>query len=308
MKKISVVLPCYNEGKNLPDLIPLIIKNIPKKYDYEIICVDDASSDETPEIIDALARKNKKIKGIFFYRRFGQTPALLAGILNAKGDAIITMDSDFEHPPELLSKAILAWKDGHDLVLMQKDERWRGRKARVFGRNLGYFVWKWVSDGMLIPGVSEFRLMDRQIVRFLLKFKESEPFIRGLVNLAAKNPFVIPYKVGRRKYGKSGYNLTRDINLFVNGVISFSTKPLRLFALGGLILSIVNFVILVVDATFALILGKKIVPGYLTIVFLVLFLNGFIIFYLGMLGEYIAVIFKEVKRRPKFLIERKVNL
>lgn len=304
MKKISFVIPCLNEAKNIPSLTVEIIKNIPKTFDYEIIFVDDGSSDETIIVIKNICQKNRKLKGIFMHKRFGQQAALMAGARFSKGDAVITMDADFQHPPLMIPKLLEFWQKGHDLVLCQK---YQGRQ-KIRGRYLGYFIWQWVTDGLLTPGVSEFMLMDRGIIKFILKSKERESFLRGLAGLAAKNPVVLPYKVGKRKFGRSAYNLLGVYNVFINGLVSFSTKPLRLTALLGLVIFFLSLTFLIFDATFALLLHKKIVSGYLTIVFLMALLNGFIIFYLGILGEYIGVIFREVKKRPQYLIEKKINL
>lgn len=307
-KKISVVVPCLNEDENIPKLIPEIVGNIPSAYEYEIICVDDGSSDETFGVVRKLASKDKKIKGISFYRRFGHQPALLAGIRAAKGEAIITMDADFQHPPELLPKIISLWEKGHDLVQLQKGGEKKELSWMRPGRSWGYSIWKFVTNGLLIPGVSDFRMMDKKLVRYILESEESEVFLRGLANLAAKNPITIPYEVGERRHGKSSYTLPMIIDVFLTGFISFSTIPLRIAAVLGFILGVLSTLFLVGDFIHAAITGRRMVAGWLTIVFLMLILNGFIIFYLGILGEYIGVIFKEVKKRPKYLIGKTINL
>jgi len=308
MKKISIILPCFKEAENVRELVPLIIRNIPKKYNYEIIIVDDGSDDETPFLIESLAKRNRKIKGILFYRRFGHMQALKAGIDFSKGDAVVTMDADFQHPPDVIPEAVVLWEKGHDLVLMQKNQDFRKRKALEYSRSAGYEIWKWLTDGLLLPGISEFRLIDRKIVNIISSSEEREPFLRGLVNLAARNPVVMSYKLGKRKFGRSAYTPIMILNTFINGLISFSTKPLRVMAAIGLVIGILSLVFLTVDTLAAVFLGRKLVAGYLTIVFLMAFLNGFIIFYLGVLGEYIGVIFREVKKRPGFYIDRKFNL
>lgn len=308
MEKISIVIPTFNESKNIPLLVPAIIKNIPRKYSYEIIFVDDNSPDGTFEIIKKMGSKNKKIKGICMYRRFGLQPSFIAGIKYAKGDAIITMDADFQHPPEMIPKLISWWEKGYDLVQPQKQEDKSFNPFLKSVRQTAYKTWENISNGTLIPGVSDFRLMDHKVAEFIVSSGETETFLRGLANMAANNPLLIPYKVGKRKFGKSSFNMRSLLNIFIIGFISFSPKPLRLASFFGLVIAFLTTLFLLIDLIVAVGFGKRIIPGYVTIVLLVLILNGFVIFYLGIIGEYIGVIFKEVKNRPKYIIGKNVNL
>src|SRR5258708_21592540 len=140
---ISVVLPCHNEEENLPTLIPSILKNIPKKYAVEIICVDDGSKDNTSIVIKAIASKNKNVKGILLHRNFGHQMALLAGIKKSSGKAIITMDADFQHPPFLLPKVIFYWEKGYDLIQLVKKTKKKNNSSTEFARKIGYKIWQW---------------------------------------------------------------------------------------------------------------------------------------------------------------------
>ncbi len=305
-RTLSVILPCHNEEDNIIEIVPEIVKNIPKKYDYELIVIDDGSDDQSYKNISGIARRNPKIKIIKFYRQFGHQAALISGILESKGDAVITMDSDFQHPPELLPKIVEFWEKGSDLVLMQKDTS-NQDLLETYLRKFGYRLWKLVSDGLLTPGVSEFRLFDRSIREYIIKNKENQIFLRGIVSSAAKNPVIIPYRISKRKYGKSSYNFWKNKDVFISGLISFSIKPLRLVGLIGFLLGMSALLFLIIDYINAIITGRRVVAGYLTIVFLMLILNGFQIFFMGIMGEYIGVIFKEVKGRPAYLIEKRVN-
>lgn len=308
MKKISIIIPTFNESKNIPLLTQAIIKNIPTKYNYEIIFVDDNSPDGTFEVISKMGNKNKKIKGICMYRRFGLQPSFIAGLNAAKGDAIITMDADFQHPPEMIPELLRFWEKGYDLILPQKKEDKSFNPFLKLIRKTIYRMWENISSGILIPGVSEFRLVDRKIGEFILKSNESEIFLRGLVNMAANKPLIIPYNVGKRKFGKSSFTIGRLFNVLIIGFISFSPKPLRIASFFGLTIALLTTLFLLVDFILAISFGQRIIPGYATIVLLLLILNGFTIFYLGIIGEYIGVIFTEVKNRPKYIIGRNVNL
>lgn len=309
MKKVSIIIPTFNESKNLPLLVPEIIKNIPKEYDYEIIFVDDNSRDGTFAVVKKIGQKNKKVKGICMYRRFGLQPSFIAGISKASGDALITMDADFQHPPEMIPTLIRYWEKGFDLVQPQKKEDKTFNPIKRQLRKVAYKVWENISEGTLIPGVSDFRLMDKKVAEFVISSGETEMFLRGMVNMGADNPLLIPYKVGKRKFGKSSFNMRQLINLFILGFISFSPKPLRLASIFGLFIALSASVYLIVDILAATINhGERILPGWETIVFLLLILNGFIIFYLGIIGEYIGIIFKEVKKRPLYIIGKEINL
>ncbi len=307
-KTISVVIPCHNEEKNIPHLIPAIIKNLPKKYNYEIILVDDGSKDSTFFQIQNIAKKNKKVKGIALHRNFGHQAALLAGAQMTKGNAVITMDADFQHPPELIPKITSLWEKGYDLVQMQKKEVKSKNIIKHSIRKLGYSIWEKVSGGVLVPGVSDFRLMDAKICEYLVESQERVIFLRGLTNLAARKPITIPYQVAKRKFGKSSYTFNMFVNMFINGFISFSTFPLRIAAITGFAMILISGTLLTLDIILATITHKRIIQGFTTLAFLIIILNGFLIFYMGIIGEYLGVIFKEVKKRPKFLIERTVNI
>lgn len=304
-KTISIVIPCHNEEKNLSPLVKEIIKEIPKKYNYEIILVDDGSNDKTEFEIYKLSKKNKNIKGIILYRNFGHQLALISGINFSHGDAVITMDADFQHPPSMLPKIIAAWEDGHDFVQLQKDLK---RTSKLHPRKIAYKVWEIVSAGTLTPGGSDFRLISKQIANYIRSSEEREIFIRGITKLMARNPINLIYKVAKRRHGKSSYTFKMFLNMFITGFISFSTFPLRIGSFFGMLIALSSALVLIFDIVKSIFLGQRIIEGYVSIVFLMLVLNGFIIFYMGVLAEYIGVIFREVKKRPKYIVKDIYNL
>lgn len=307
-KTISVILPCFNEAKNIPLLIPEIIKNIPSKYGYEIVCVDDGSFDQTKNEIKRLSKVNKNIKGVLLYRRFGHQQALRAGIDYSKGDAVVMMDADFQHSPKLIPKFIGKWEQGCDLVGAKKIQNKNAGILRNIGNKIAYRLWSMVSNGIIVPGISDFRLISREIADYVKQNHEEDIFVRGLVNLAAKKPCDIPYNTGRRKYGESAYNNRDLIELFINGFVSFSTKPLRVAFILGITIFTITGLFLLVDLIQALMAGRKIIEGWLTTVYLTFLANSLILIYLGVLGEYIGVIFRETKKRPSYFIDKTINL
>lgn len=307
MKKISIVLPCLNEAKNLTQLLPEIIKNIPKNYNYEIIVVDDGSTDDTEGVLVKAVKVDKRVKGIIFHRRFGHQSALLAGIRSTNADAIITMDADFQHPPFLIGKFIKYWERGYDLISGQKNQDKTLSISAKFAKRLGYFFWSKISDGILIPGISDFHLLSRKVADYIVTSNESDVFLRGVVRLAAKNHKIVPYYVGKRKFGNSSYSGTMLFEMFIKGAVSFSPKPLRIASFFGLFLSLITVSFLILSLLIAIVTGRKVIEGFISIALLILVLNGFIIFYLGIIGEYLGIVFKETKKRPDYIIEKTVN-
>lgn len=306
-KLISIVIPTLNERGNVPLLVPRLAKNIGKDYDYEIIFVDDNSPDETFETIEKLAEKNHRIKGISMHKRAGLQPSLLAGIQRAKGEVIINMDADLQHPPELLPKMISLWEAGHDLIEPVKEFEDGSGYIKKLLRVVGYKVWDYLSQGILTQNVSEFRLFDRKIADYLLNSTETEKYIRGLVQLAASNPKRIPYKVGKRQFGKTSFSYAGLLEIFLKGSVSFSTKPLRFGLLIGAILTpvvLLIFFLKILNLLTNFPFLAEISPGTLLLALLV----SFNILYLGIISEYIGVVFKETKDRPAFIIGKTVNL
>lgn len=307
-KKISVILPCLNEAKNIPLIVPAIIKNIPSGYNYEIICVDDGSVDQTRKEIEKLARENNKVKGVFFYRRFGHQQALRAGVEYASGNAIIMMDADFQHPPKMIPRFIDKWEKGFDLVRAKNKQNKNISFLRNLSNKITYRLWLMMSNGVIIPGVSDFRLISGEIANFVKLSHEGDIFVRGIVNLVAKKPCSLPYTPSKRKYGKSSYGNGDLLELFINGFISFSPKPLRIAFILGIIIFAVTGLFLFIDLIQALIAGRKIIEGWLTTVYLTFLVNSLILIYLGVLGEYVGVIFRETKKRPSYFIDQIINL
>lgn len=306
--KVSFVLPCLNEAKNLRLLIPKIVHYLGRKYDYEIICVDDGSTDDTQLFLNSLGKRNRRIKAIYLYKRFGHQEALRTGISYSSGKCVVVMDADFQHPPRLIPKLMEKWEKGNDLVQGQKKDDATAGRVRKIQRKIGYFLWGKFSKGILAPRTSDFYLISRQIADFIKESNESMIFLRGIVRSVAKNPSFISYSVAKRKYGKSSYTTKMFINMFLNGFVTFSPKPLRTAAAFGLFSFGLASIFLTIDILRAFISGEKIIQGWTTIILLMIIFNGFIILYLGILGEYIGIIFNETKGRPRNIIASTLNI
>jgi|694.fasta_scaffold03438_4 glycosyltransferase involved in cell wall biosynthesis len=305
--KLSIVIPMFNESENIKPLVEEIKKCLPVDIDYEFILVDDGSRDETFTIASKLAQKDNKIRALSFYRNFGHQAALTAGLSEAKGDIILTMDSDFQHPPDQISAMINKWREGFDLVVAQKENDPTKNIFIKFIRYIGYKSYSIIGD-KIIPGVSDFRLMDRNILDYVLRCNEVNAVLRGLVMIPAKKIYIHPYKVHERRAGKSGYTISKLFNLFLYTVTSFSLKPLRLASILGFALVLLSFVYLLFILFAKFILEWQIIEGWTALIFCVLLLFGFNFLYLGILSEYIGIIFWEVKRRPKYIVHKRVNI
>lgn len=306
-KMISVVLPLFNEEENLMPLVEEIKKRIPPKYTYEIILVDDGSTDSTLRQIRRLAQKDPKVKGISFYTNFGHQAALFAGIEQVTGEAVITMDADFQHPPELIPQMIAHWGQGHDLVVAQKKRDTTSPLLLRLIRLVGYPLYKVLGGSKFFPGVSDFRLMSRPIADYVKSCGEARYILRGLVMIPAKSISFIPYTVQRRRAGKSSYSLGKRFSLYLYSITSFSVALLRTASVFGLFLIVLSFLYLTYVLYVKLVLGRVLVAGWTALVFLVVFLFGFLLFYLGILSEYIGAIFDEVKKRPRYLVRETIN-
>jgi dolichol-phosphate mannosyltransferase len=306
-KIISVVLPLLNEEENLLPLVEEIKKRIPPKYAYEIILVDDGSTDSTLEKVRHLTQTDHQIKGISFYTNFGHQAALFAGIEQATGEAVITMDADFQHPPELIPSMITRWEQGHDLVVAQKKRDASSPILLRLIRLVGYPLYKVLGGGKFFPGVSDFRLMSRPIADYVKSCSEARYILRGLVMIPAKSISFIPYAVPKRRAGKSSYNLGKLFSLYLYSITSFSLALLRMASISGLLLILLSFLYLAYVLYVKLVLGRAIISGWTALVFLVVFLFGFLLFYLGILSEYIGAVFDEVKKRPRYLIRETFN-
>lgn len=308
MRKLSIVLPLYNEEANFPPLIKRIRQLIPKKYRLEFVLVNDGSGDNTEVLLHQLARKDKNIKGISFYKNFGHQAALQAGVSVATGDAVITMDADFQHPPELLPLFVSFWEKHHDVVMGQKKAENNNNVLIAMFRKIGYQLYRLIGERKLIPGVSDFRLMDRKVVDYLKACSESRFILRGLVMIPAANPKIVPYKIGKRRSGHSGYNFFKLLKLVVYSLTSFSLMPLRLAGLIGISLVIPSSVYLTYIFYSRFILKQAITQGWTALMFVVVALFGFLFIYLGILAEYISTIYEEVKHRPSYLVKSTINL
>lgn len=305
---VSVVVPAFNESENIPLLHERLaaVMDAAAPGKWELIFVDDGSRDATWSVISKLAAENPGIRGARLSRNFGHQYALMAGMEISRGNAVINMDCDLQHPVEMLPVLIEKWREGYKVVkTVRQDECEVGWFKRWTSRGF-YRLFSYLSGVNLQPGMADFRLLDREALNELMRFREEGLFLRGLVEWIGFPSCAIPYQAGERACGKSRYSFRKMLSLAWKGVSSFSILPLRIGIVLGLIGSLVS-AISVFYAFFGKIFGYGTVPGWASTLMVLSLLFSLLFVYLGILGEYIARIVVEVRRRPRFIVSETIG-
>lgn len=303
---ISIVVPVYNEEKNLPELhrrLQAALAGVGGAA--EIIFVDDGSTDRSLDAMLALRRDDPAVKIVSLSRNFGQAMALAAGIDRARGEAVVSLDGDLQHPPELIPELIARWRAGARVVNTARREGTLGvtGAGKKMSSRLFYAVFRRIAGLDLPPGSADFRLLDRSVVETLKSMKERARFWRGLVRWAGFRQECVPYDPDPRQGGKRKYSLPRMLTLALDGITSFSAFPLRLAAYLGLIVTGLSF-IYILYALAIRIFTARAIPGWTSVLVSVLFLGGIQLVFLGVIGEYLIRIFEETKARPLYIVDK----
>jgi polyisoprenyl-phosphate glycosyltransferase len=309
MKLLSVVCPVYKEAEVIRDFYAALVAvlNNLRDYDYEVIFAADRSPDRTHEILDAIAATNAKVKVLHLSNRFGHQMSLLAGIDHSQGDAIVMMDSDLQHPPELIPALLEKHKEGFDLVLTLRQYSKDSGILRTWTSTLFYRVINVLSDIPIAPNAADYRLISKRVADvFRTQIRERNQFIRGLVGWVGFSSCYVPFEVQGRGGGKSKYSVGRLLHFAIDGVVSFSKKPLQMFLVLGLLIA--GLALLHAGYTVMLYFFNATMPsGWATLSVIVSFLSGMNLAGIGVLGLYIGAIFDEVKGRPHYVIAGKTN-
>lgn len=304
---LSIVIPAYNEEKNIPQLLKKLFP-ILKKYNWEIIFVDDGSTDKTPQIIKDFAQKDKRIKLISFQRNFGHQIALTCGYKYAKGDCVITMDADLQDPPEIIEKMIKKWQEGYDIVYGQRLDRQTDSFFKRTTADLFYRLINFLSDVPIPKHVADFRLVDKKVVEFLNTLPEKARFLRGLVAWPGFKSTIVRYKREKRFAGKTHYSLSKMLNFALDGIIAFSTKPLRIAIYLGFFVAFLGFLGIIYAIVGKFLFPERWVTGWTALFVGIMFLGGVQLITIGIIGEYIGKIYEQIKNRPFYIIKEIVNL
>jgi glycosyltransferase involved in cell wall biosynthesis len=300
--EFSVVLPAHNEAGNIEPMRAALEKILAPLGRYEIVFVDDGSSDGTLEAIRAAASRDPSVRYVSFTRNFGHQAALRAGLRHARGRAVIIMDADFEHPPELVPSLVAEWRKGVKIVATRRnDDNAQLSALKRFTSHYYYRFLAAVGDVRIEPGSADFMLFDRAVVDVVNSIEDHDMFLRGLVRWLGFPLSVVPYSRGVRQHGASKYSLTRMIELAVTGVASHSVRPLRFaiwLALGFAALGMLFVVYSIVSFLFV----QHTVAGWTSIMAAIAILGAAQLLVLGIIGEYIGRILRETRKRPSFII------
>ena len=299
---ISIVVPCYNEEGNV-ELLYSKVKETLSDAKLEFIFVDDNSNDRTLEIIDSLSKKDESIKYISFSRNFGHQNALKAGLDNANGDCVISMDADLQHPPEMLPELIDKWIKGYDIVYTLRKDVENVSFFKKITSSLFYKLMNRFSEVEIKEGSADFRLLDRKIVDILTtNFSEFHLFYRGLISWIGFNQVGVEYIPHKRFSGTTKYSIAKMFSFALNGITSFSIKPLKLAVLLGVFISAISFCY-ALYVLYVAIFTDATVQGWSSVILSVLFIGGINMILLGIIGEYIGKLYIEGKKRPYYLIK-----
>ncbi len=300
---LSVVVPCANEQEVLPETnrrLLALLEAMP--LDFEIIYVDDGSSDSTPELLRELQAQDERVRVVRFSRNFGHQVAITAGLGYASGDAVVVIDADLQDPPELIAEFVKRWRDGYNVVYGVRTERDGETAFKLWTAKIFYRFINRLSDTRIPLDTGDFRLMDRTVVQALLNMPERDRFVRGMVSWLGFSQIAVPYRRSPRLAGSTKYPLFKMLRFAVDGIVSFSAVPLRLATWLGL-LSAGLAVLGILWALVEKMLGVPgLIKGWTSILIAVLFIGGAQLVCLGIIGEYIGRIYGESKRRPLYVV------
>ena len=304
--KVSVVVPMYYEEEVAEECDRRLNATL-EEYDYEIIYVNDGSRDETLPILKGIAEKNKNVRIISFSRNFGHQAAVTAGVQNSEGDCVVIIDADLQDPPELIPDMIKLWQEGNDVVYAKRKKR-KGESAfKLLTAKLFYKILDGLTETKIPRDTGDFRLIDRKVADAFNQMTEHSRFIRGMVPWLGFKQVPIEYIRDERYAGETKYPLRKMIRFALNGILSFSIKPLQLVTKLGILTLFFSFAI-VVYVLISKFTGHALMQGWASIMILVTMLSGVQLIALGVVGEYIARIYEESKQRPIYIIDEKVNM
>ena len=302
---ISIVSPCYNEAEG----IDLFYKELCRvldglgEYDFEIILVDDGSADRTLEALNRIAAQDSRVRVGSFSRNFGHQIALTAGLDFADGDAVLMMDSDLQHPASLIPDLIQRWREGHDIVSAVRLETegvsvFKKASARAF-----YLLINALSAVHIPEGAADFCLVSRRVARALTSMRERHRFLRGMISWSGFNRAFVPYRAAARAAGESKYTMFKMVAMTLDAIVSFSTTPIRLATRVGFLVTGLGFVYLAWNLIKAFV-THQMAPGWASLIGVTMILGGSQLMFIGLIGQYVARMFEELKNRPLYIFKQ----
>ena len=309
MSLLSVIVPCYNEEENVPDFYAELMKNASffeeRGMDVEIIYIDDGSKDKTVEAVRELRKKDDRIRLVSFSRNFGKESAMYAGLEKAKGDYVVIMDADLQDPPSLLPEMFAAIDEGYDSVATRRVSRKGEPPVRSFFARCFYRLMKKISKTEIMDGARDYRLMTRQMVDAILQMSEYNRFTKGIYGWVGFRTKWLEYENIERAKGETKWNFWKLFLYSIEGITAFSTVPLVIASFVGVLFCILAFVAIVFIIVRKILFGDP-VSGWPSLVCIILMVSGVQLFCLGIVGQYLAKTYMEVKKRPIYLIKEEL--
>jgi dolichol-phosphate mannosyltransferase len=302
---VSVVAPVYDEEGSLDAFYERVVAAL-EGLALEVVLVDDGSRDRSPELLEALALRDPRVKVIRLSRNFGHQAALTAGLEHARGDVVVTLDSDLQDPPELIRAMLEEWRGGSDVVYAVRRHRAGETRFKLATAHAFYRVFARLTRIELTPDAGDFRLMDRRALRVLLAMPERNRFLRGMTVWVGFRQSAVEYDRDPRYAGETKFSLARMLRFSLDAISSFSHAPLQVATLLGFLVS--AFALLCIPLTVVARYTNQFVPGISSTLLAVLLLGGIQLITVGLIGEYVGRIYDEVKRRPLYVVDRRVNV
>lgn len=310
MKKVSIVIPMYNEEEVAHECYNRFKKVLSsmKNYDYEILFVNDGSKDKTLEILTNIATTDENVKVISFSRNFGHQCAVTAGIKYVTGDAIVIIDADMQDPPELIPEMLKLWEDGNEVIYGKRKTRDGESVFKLLTAKMFYNTLNALSDVDIPKDTGDFRLVDRKVVDVINSLPEHNKFLRGLFSWVGFKQKPFEYERKERFAGKTKYPLKKMLKLASDGIISFSSKPLKLVGGLGIISILISLIILIYSIISYVFNLNNLTAGWTSIMVTVTLFSGVQLLSIWIMSEYIGRIYDETKKRPQYIIDKKINI
>ena len=310
MKKISVVIPMYYEEEVANECYNRMKKNLNElsQYDYEIIFVNDGSKDKTLEILQDIAKQDKKVKIVSFSRNFGHQAAVTAGLKYITGDCGIIIDADMQDPPEVIKDMIKLWEEGNEVIYAKRKKREGETAFKLFTATMFYKVLNGLSEVEIPKDTGDFRLADRKVIDVINSLPEHNKFLRGLFSWVGFKQVPFEYERKERFAGETKYPLKKMLKLATDGIIGFSTKPLKIIGGIGFISVVISVLILIYALLNCIFSWDLIAKGWTSIMFSMTFLIGIQLISIWLVAEYISRIYDEAKGRPQYIVDKTINI
>ena len=309
-KKVTLVIPMYYEEKVAEECYKRVKDNLVKleNYDHEIIFVNDGSKDKTLEILEDIAKKDTDVKIISFSRNFGHQAAVTAGLQYVTGDAIVIMDADLQDPPELIPDMLKLWEEGNEVIYGKRKSREGESAFKLFTAKMFYKTLNALSDVEIPKDTGDFRLVDRKVVDTVNSLPEHNKFLRGLFSWVGYKQTAFEYERKERFAGETKYPLKKMLKLASDGIISFSTKPLKLVGVLGIFAIVISILLLVYALISYVFKLNNLSAGWTSMMVAITFFAGVQLLSIWIMAEYVGRIYDETKQRPQYIIDKKINI